>query len=551
MDLADASPAPPGQTAGAHSEPWGRPLVAELLESLPDPVIGTDAQGVIVHWSRAARDIYGFAPGEAIGRPMLGLLRSRTPAPAAEIQAQMTDLGQWEGTIIHRAKDGRRHEVESRWTARYDDAGKLVGWFAIERPRRADRRGGRERRTAGTEAESVADSMARAERLESVGQIAAGIAHDFNNALAIIINYSAFVSAELERLRPAPAEAQRAAMRADLDEVQAAAQRAGVLNQELLAFSRQGRRLPATLDLNDEIRDARELLARTAGEHIDVQLRLAGWVHPVLADPGEIQQALVNLTANARDAMPTGGTLTIDTANVTLERGSDAGAAFAAGVRAGSYVRLRMSDTGAGMDADVRERAFDPFFTTKGVGYGTGLGLSSVYGIVDRAGGHAAIHSEPGVGTTFVALLPASLGTPAAAPPELSPPSEPGGDQTILVVEDEAPVRELITRILAGAGYTVLAAAGGPAALELAHAHAGTIDLLLTDVIMPGMLGQELAERLRAARPGLRSLYMSGFSEWMLGQTTAPAPVALLEKPFTAAALLARVHAACDERTTT
>ena len=524
--------------------PWGRLLVDELVESLPDPVIGADADGMIVFWNRAARELYGYSAEEAIGKQSAALLQARAPVPWAEILEEMTDLGRWQGRLSVRTKEGREIAVESRWFARYDDAGSRVGSFGIDRPLAAleslMRSGDR---TAG-EVQAEADEVRRAERLESLGQLAGGVAHDLNNALAIIINYAALVSNELERLRPAPAESQRAAIRADLQEIQSAAQRAAQLTHELLAFSRQEVGAPVPMALNDAITEIEDLLRHTAGEHIRLVTDLAAELEEVSADPAQIKQVLINLVANARDAMAGGGTLTIETANVALDIDS---CSVGIDLDPGRYVRLRISDTGVGMSADVLERVFDPFFTTKPPGYGTGLGLSSVYGIITRAGGHARFHSRPGVGTTFVALLPARSNrvAPAASDaPEAPPAGEPAGTSTILVVEDESALREVTRRILADAGYAVLEADSGENALTVAAAHEGTIDLLLTDIMMPGMLGHHLADRLGAEQRGLRVLYMSGFSEWLLGQATQIGSSALIEKPFTAPALLERVRSA-------
>ncbi|MGA2010626.1 MAG: ATP-binding protein [Solirubrobacteraceae bacterium] len=538
MNLADprAERSSP-DTIGARA-PWGRPLIAELLESIPDPLIGCDADAVVVYWSRAARDAYGYAADEAIGTPMFSLLATRMPRPLREIIEELTDLGRWQGTFVHRCRDGRELEVESRWVGRYDDAGNLVGSFAIERPR-----AGADAAAVEAEHERSASELARAERLESLGQLAGGVAHDFNNALAIIINYAAFVSSEIDRLRTAPTEAQRTALGSDLKEIQTAAQRAAALTHQLLAFSRQGVGAPVLLGLNDTIREIEDLLGRTVGDHIALITDLADDLHPIRADPGQLQQVLINLAANAHDAMPLGGTLTIDTGNVELEgEGLAAGKELARGI----YVRLRVSDTGTGMDPQVLDRAFDPFFTTKPVGYGSGLGLSSVYGIVTRAGGHAQFYSRPGVGTTFVALLPAQVPAPASPPPDARAVAHVPQDKTILLVEDEPALRAVTRRILTGAGYRVVEAPDGEAALEAAAPEL-TIDVLLTDVVMPGLLGHQLAERLRLQRPSLRVLYMSGFSERLLGQTAHLGRVALIEKPFTAPILLEEVRAAIAE----
>jgi two-component system cell cycle sensor histidine kinase/response regulator CckA len=369
----------------------------------------------------------------------------------------------------------------------------------------------------------------RNQRLESLGQLAGGIAHDFNNMLGVIVNYASFVIEEAES--PAP---DAGAIAADARQVIKAGQRGTDLTHQLLAFARREVVRPEVLDLNAVLTDAEALLQRSIGEHIKLIVRPGAALPPVSADPGQIEQMLVNLALNARDAMPSGGNLVIDTARHVSDD-------------TGEYVRLRVSDSGRGMPADVVERAFEPFFTTKPSGEATGLGLATVYGIITQAGGEVSISSEPGLGSTVTILFPAS-----AEVPEAPAGAEPvvvteGHGETLLVVEDEAALRDVAGRILSGAGYRVLAADGGMQALELAALHEGTIDLLVSDVVMPGMLGKELAERLVHARPDTRVLYMSGYAQPVLAsQGTLDPGVALLEKPFTAADLLNAVRRRLD-----
>jgi PAS domain S-box-containing protein len=388
---------------GLATSPGGRPLISELLESLPDPVIGCDNKGRVVYWSTAAREAYGYATTEAIGVVVTKLLMTRFPRPLLEIMEEVTDLGRWQGRLVHHTKDGRDVAVESRWVARYDEAGTLVGGIAIEREIPTDR--SEQPSSPPPEWAATADQELRqTEWLESLGQLAGGMAHDFNNALAIVINYASLVSTEVQRLRTAPSDSQRAAMSEDLQEIQTAAEHAAELTHQLLALSRQEVGAPQPLNLNASIREIQQLLTLTVGEHIRVEIDLAEDLALVSADPSQAQQIVVNLAVNARDAMPSGGTLTIDTANVEL----DGDAAPAHGNLApGSYVRLRVSDTRLSVTPATLTRALDPLLTAEDRSRGTGLGLSSVHGIVVRAGGHAGFQSEPGVGTTFVALLPA------------------------------------------------------------------------------------------------------------------------------------------------
>jgi PAS domain S-box-containing protein len=401
-DLSNTQLGPGAGPTALDAAPWGRPLISELLASLPDPVIGCDAAGRVVYWSPAAHEVYGYSADEAVGVRVTTLLTTRFPRPLLEILEEVADLGRWQGRLLHRTKTGHEVAVESRWLARYDDAGKLVGGFAVEREIAAAGDGHSEP-APEQPADTGEQRLRQAERLESLGQLAGGVAHDFNNALAIIINYASFVSAEVQRLQSAPTEAQRATLRQDLDEISDAAARAAKLTNQLLAFSRRAVGEPQPVDLNTCVRELEPLLTRTVGAHIRVQLSLQDGLRLVSADPAQLQQVLVNLAVNGRDAMAMGGTLTIETGNVDR----DENAAAVRTTSPGPYVRLRVSDTGVGMPADVLERAFDPFFTTKPHGPGTGLGLSSVYGIITRAGGHACLQSEPRVGTSFVALLPA------------------------------------------------------------------------------------------------------------------------------------------------
>jgi CheY-like chemotaxis protein len=282
------------------------------------------------------------------------------------------------------------------------------------------------------------------------------------------------------------------------------------------------------------------MLSRTLGEHVQLGAALAAEVWPVAIDPGQLEQVIVNLAVNARDAMPDGGQITIDTANVTVD------ADFAAnlpGILPGRHVRLRVSDTGTGMDKITLERAFEPFFTTKPKGEGTGLGLATIYGIVTQAGGQVQLYSEPGLGTTISVMLPATDETPTVVPLPSTPAIPTGGHETILVVEDEAALREVTGRMLCRNGYTVLSAEDGANALELSTRYNGGIDLLLTDVIMPRMLGPDVAARMVALRPEIRVLYISGYAQPVLGAHGTLEPgVALLEKPFTERTLLAKVR---------
>jgi signal transduction histidine kinase len=376
-----------------------------------------------------------------------------------------------------------------------------------------------------TEKERLRTQLQQSQRLESLGQLAGGVAHDFNNLLAVILGYASFIE---RRAEPGSRDAR------DVTEIRKAGERATRLTRQLLSFARREVVRPRVLDLTGVVLEMEELLRRTLGEHVVLRTSLAADLWPIMADYGQLEQVLVNLSVNARDAMPEGGTLTLDTENIAVD---EAYASMRTGLVPGRYVRLRVSDTGVGMTPEVAARAFEPFFTTKPKGEGTGLGLATIHGIVAQAGGHVQVYSEPGLGTTFTLLLPAT-DAPVPDAAEERPLPARGSGQTVLVVEDEPAMLEVTRRILADHGYAVLTASRGPAAIALAETHPGVIDVLLTDVVMPDMLGKEVAERVAALRPGIRILFMSGYAQPVFDDLQD-----ILDKPFTQDALLTRLRA--------
>jgi two-component system cell cycle sensor histidine kinase/response regulator CckA len=378
--------------------------------------------------------------------------------------------------------------------------------------------------------------QAQAQRLESLGQLAGGVAHDFNNLLAVILNYVSFVSEEVAAAAgPDPARHLESAS-ADLAQIKKAAERAAGLTHQLLVFARRDVIRPQVLDLDTVVTSVEEMLRRTIGEHVELVTSLAGDLWPVLADPGQLEQVLVNLAVNARDAMPSGGTLTIDTGNVIVDADTIAGGSRA---RKGRNVRLRVSDTGTGMPPEVAQHVFEPFFTTKPDGGGTGLGLATVYGILTQADGDIRIYSEPGHGTTFTFTLPITAEAAAPVAEPVSYQRAPKGE-TVLVVEDEEALREVTRRIFTRNGYQVITAANGLEALRIAGGHLGEIHLLVTDVVMPQMLGKEVAEKMRLIKPEIEVVFMSGYARPVLASQGRLDPgVALVEKPFSEADLLA------------
>jgi hypothetical protein len=392
-----------------------------------------------------------------------------------------------------------------------------------------------ERRGARRDMADLEAQLEQARRLESLGQLAGGVAHDFNNLLAVILNYASFVAEELGDATESDWSQRCETARSDVGQIQQAAERAATLTHQLLAFARQEVIRPQVLNLNDVVAGVENMLRRTIGENIQLVTSLADGLWPVLADPGRLEQVLVNLAVNARDAMPSGGTVTIDTGNVTVDASSVAGGSPA---RQGRNVRLRVSDTGTGMPPEVIEHAFEPFYTTKEKGAGTGLGLATVFGILSQADGHIQIYSEHNNGTTISVTLPVTDEVPAPAA-DLVPYQRVPTGETVLVVEDEEALREVTRRIFTRNGYRVITAADGPDALDIAGHHDGEIHLLVTDVVMPHMLGKEVADRIRAIKPEVEVLYMSGYARPVLASQGRLDPgVALVEKPFSETDLL-------------
>jgi PAS domain S-box-containing protein len=384
---------------------------------------------------------------------------------------------------------------------------------------------------AEDERRNLERQLLQAQKMESVGRLAGGVAHDFNNHLTVINGYCAML---LDEMGPADP------LREPVDEILLAGQRAAALTRQLLAFSRKQVAEPRVISLNDVVAEARKMLSRLIGDDVEIITHLDAGLGSVVADSSQMNQVLMNLAINARDAMPDGGRIIMETMNTDLDAGY---AAQHAGVEAGPYVLLSITDTGAGMTQEVVQHIFEPFFTTKDVGAGTGLGLSTVYGIVKQAGGWIWVYSEPGKGSTFKVYLPRAGGAPEPLPAPVSAAETLRGTETVLVVEDQPEVRKLTLAMLESQGYRLLEAASGSEALSLCERYPEPIHLLITDVVMPGMTGRELAMRLLALRPSLKTLYTSGYTANTIAHEGVLDPgVAYLPKPFSPAQLAAKVR---------
>ena len=390
-----------------------------------------------------------------------------------------------------------------------------------------------------TERKQLEEQFHQAQKMEAVGRLAGGVAHDFNNLLTAILGSADLVLDSLPPGGPA---------REEVEEIRKAAVRAADLTRQLLAFSRQQVIAPVVLNPNDVVANMDKLLRRLLGEDVELRAALAPELAAVKADPSQLEQVVLNLAVNARDAMPNGGRLTIETQNVELDQEYVQGHLSA---QPGAYVMLAVSDTGVGMDAATQARIFEPFFTTKEKGKGTGLGLATVYGIVKQSGGWIWVYSEPGHGTTFKVYFPRALEAAAPVAPSPASPVSVRGSETVLVVEDEEVIRNLVRKVLTANGYTVLVAANGRDAEQVAGQHDGAIHLLVTDVVMPGMNGREVAQRLAGARAGIKVLYLSGYTDDAIVHHGVLEPgVAFLQKPFTPAVLGRKVREVLDRPAT-
>jgi PAS domain S-box-containing protein len=516
-------------------------LSASLLEGAPDAMVCVAENGQVVLVNAQAERLFGYRREELVGRPVEILVPDAAKAPHVAYRARY--LADPKTRVMGAAaafsclrRDGSTFPAEISLSVIDTGDGRLVMAAVRDVAERLELQAERERLRRAADRDRMEAQLQQSRRLESLGELAGGVAHDFNNLLAVISNYAAFVGEELAK---APVQANWTSVRDDVRQIERAAERGSDLTHQLLAFARRDVVQPRPLNLNEVIADVKQMLVRTLGEHVVLKTELAPELCPVLADPGQLEQVLANLAVNARDAMPGGGSLTVTTVGADVDAGDPASLA---GLAPGRYACLTVGDTGVGMSKEVLDHAFEPFFTTKPKGQGTGLGLATVYGIIMQARGHVQVSSEPGNGTTFTILLPAT-GRGAVARQEPERARCGGAGETVLVVEDEPAMRDVTRRILSRNGYHVITASGGHEAIDIAANRADAIDVVLTDVVMPRMLGNEAAERIRELRPSVKVVFMSGYTHGVLDtQGVVAAGVNLIEKPFTEKSLLAKLR---------
>jgi len=495
-----------------------------LLESAPDPLVAVNQDGRIVVVNAQAEKTFGYKREELLGQPMDILVVERLREKCSAYRARFfrePNRGLAGATLelFGQRRDGTEFPVEINLSLLETEEG-LWGSAALRDL---------------TERRKLENQFRQAQKMESIGTLSGGIAHDFNNLLTVILSYSNSLVDELA----GDSKHQRAA-----EQIHQAAERGAALTRQMLAFSRQQVFQVRVLNLNDIIRNLLKMLQRIIGEHIEVTTALAEDLKPVKADPGQLEQILMNLSVNARDAMPKGGKLILETSNIVLDEDF---VRLHVGASVGPQVLLTVSDTGTGMDSATQARIFEPFFTTKGPGQGTGLGLAMVYGVVKQSGGSIWVNSKLGAGTTFNIYLPQAQGVSEAPAPKKPQTTLKQGSETILVVEDDPGVRELVCMMLSSKGYTVLTAKHPSDAESVCQKHSGNIHLLLTDMILPGASGREIAMRVGALRPGIKVLYMSGYTDdALIRDHGLDESFAFLQKPFSQGSVAAKVREVLD-----
>jgi PAS domain S-box-containing protein len=497
--------------------------LAQAVENSAELIAIADCEGRISFANRALLQATGFGEHEVVGKLFSVLLSPRNPpALGQEMVASSLLGGGWRGECLHTRKDGSDFPVFLSTGPIKDGQGSLIGVFGIAQDI--------------THRKHLEEQLVVAQKMEAVGRLAGGIAHDFNNLLGVILGYNDLL---LERI-PQGQESHQ------LEQIKKAGERAVSLTRQLLAFSRKQVFQPRVLDLNLLVADIDKMLRRMIGEDVELLTDLKPGLAHIKADQGQIEQVIMNLVVNSRDAMPTGGKITIETANAELD---EAYCWNHPAIQPGRYVLLSVSDTGVGMNAETQAHIFEPFFTTKELGKGTGLGLATVYGVVKQSEGYIWVYSEPSQGTTFKIYFPvASEPVEALAQPHANAETF-RGSESVLLVEDAESLRGLATEFLERCGYKVQAATNGPEALQAAERNGEHIDLLLTDVVLPGMSGKQLADCLAVTRPGLRVLFMSGYTnDAIVHHGVLDSGVFFLEKPFSQQTLLRKVREVLDHK---
>ncbi len=499
-------------------------------ENAADLIAVVDAEGKRLYNSPSYQTVLGYSQEDLLHTSAMDQVHPDDRARIIEGSQEAKRTGvssRVEYRMKH--KDGTYRTMESTSSSVQNEKGEIEGLVLVNRDIT-------ERKQAEEALRQKEEQFRQVQKMEAVGRLSGGIAHDFNNLLCVIIGYA-------DQLETDPLDSDK--LRENAEQIRKAGQRAATLTRQLLAFSRQQVLQPRVLDLNAVVADMGKMVHRLIGEDIELTMALDPAIHRVKADPSQIEQVIMNLVVNARDAMPEGGKLSIATANLEMSHEEAEKMAY---VQPGAYVQLTVTDTGSGMDESTVARIFEPFFTTKEKGKGTGLGLSTVYGIVKQSCGYVWVSSQPEKGTSFQILLPQVAGAVSAAPVKTQPAKAVTTARTVLVVEDEDSLRELISGLLTRSGYQVLAASTAPQALETVSGFEDPIHLLLTDIVLPGMNGLSLAKNLIASRPATRVLFMSGYSEFQSeGRGNLPSDALLLQKPFTRDGLLRSVAEALLE----
>ncbi len=496
-------------------------ILRALVEASPLAIVALDPHQNIIMWNPAAERIFGWHAAEVLGRPS-PIIPEEKMDECEMLYQQALAGGSTTGLVTRRKKkDGSEIEVSISTATLRDSNGMVSGFMGVL----ADI----------TEQRTLEEQLRQSQKIEAVGRLAGGVAHDFNNLLTVIIGYSDLALYCLD---------DKAELQKKIEEIRKAAEKATSLTRQLLAYSRKQMVQPKALNLNTVVMEMKRIFSQLIGEDINLVTHLEPALGQIKADTGQMEQVVLNLVVNSRDAMPQGGTISVETRNIEL---NDAYARRHIEMKPGSYIMVVVNDTGCGISEKTQKHIFEPFFTTKELGKGTGLGLSTVYAIVKQSGGHIQVQSKVGQGTRFTIYLPRVMEAADATVPALTTATIPRCTETILVVDDDENVRNLICETLRTSGYTVLRASHGGQAISICQQHKGPIHLMLSDVVMPQISGRELAERLSLAYPNMKMLFMSGYTEDILVRHIAldAAPL-FLEKPFTPIALAIKVRQALD-----